>query len=342
MTTSQLTCRICGTVSNHPTFVGREMMFGTQEEFNYFQCQSCDCLQITHIPINLGEYYPSNYTAYTPPPEVPTKGSDWLIRILQKQRCRTALFNKHHKLNNILKAFVDHPSALFATPNDVSSIGRIINTAGIKHFDAPILDVGCGIYSYWLSGLGALGFTNLLGVDPLIPSNQTHGNVRINKSELFDVLGKYDLITLHHSLEHIPEQTATMIQIEQLLTPMGVCMIRIPIVSSHVWKKYKTNWVEFDPPRHLYLHSIESLKLLAGKVGMEVFDIQYDSSAFEFYGSEMYARGIPLTNENSPWINPKSTIFTHSEMDHFKTLAKKVNQEKQGGRAAFFLRKVSV
>ncbi len=67
MTISQLTCRICGTVGNHPIFVGREMMFGTQEAFEYFQCKSCDCLQITHIPKTLGAYYPSNYTAHTPP-----------------------------------------------------------------------------------------------------------------------------------------------------------------------------------------------------------------------------------------------------------------------------------
>ena len=340
MTISQLTCRICGAVDDHPTFAGREMMFGTREVFEYFQCKSCGCLQITHIPKNLSEYYPSNYTAHTHP-KAPTKGTNWLMRILQKQRCRTALFDKYHKLNNILKAFVDYPSALYATPNDVSSIGGIINTAGIKHFNASILDVGCGIYSYWLSDLENLGFTNLLGVDPLILANQTHGDVRISKLELSEVLGKYDLITLHHSLEHIPEQAATLIQIEQHLAPNGVCMIRIPIVPSNVWEKYKTNWVEFDPPRHLYLHSVGSLKLLAGKAGLEVFDIQHDSSAFEFYGSEMYARGIPLTHENSPWVNPKSTIFTRKEMDHFETLAKKVNEESQGGRAAFFLRKVS-
>lgn len=339
MTISQLTCRICGAISNHPTFVGREMMFGTREEFEYFQCKSCGCLQITHIPKNLGEYYPSNYTAHKPP-EAPTRGKNWLMQILQKQRCRTALFDKHHKLNNMLKAFVDYPSALYTTPNDVSSIGSIIKTAGTKRFDAPILDVGCGIYSYWLASLEELGFTNLLGIDPLIPGNQIHGRIRITASELSDVPGKFALITLHHSLEHIPYQEATLIQIEQHLLPDGVCLIRIPIVSSRVWEEYGTNWVEFDPPRHLYLHSLKSLKLLAEKAGLEVFDIQYDSTAFEFYGSEMYARGIPLTHENSPWVNPKSTIFTRREMDHFETSAKKANKERQSGRAAFFLRRV--
>ena len=121
--------------------------------------------------------------------------------------------------------------------------------------------------------------------------------------------------------------------------PDGICLIRIPIVSSRVWEDYGTNWVEFDPPRHLYLHSLKSIKLLASKAGLEVFDIQYDTTAFEFYGSEMYARGIPLTDENSPWINTNSSLFTNEEMDGFTALADKVNQAGQSGRAAFFLRK---
>lgn len=341
MTIPQFTCRICSTADNHSTFVGREMMFGTQEEFQYFLCRSCGCLQISHIPSNLGDYYPSNYTAYRYP-ETAKRGKNWLIQALRKLRCRTALFDKNHKLNRILKPFVGYPSALYATPNDVSSIGGIIKTAGIEHFDAPILDVGCGIYSYWLSELENLGFTNLLGVDPLIPAHQMHRGVQINKSELSEVVGKYDLITLHHSMEHIPNQEATMAHIERLLSPNGVCMIRIPIVSSRVWEKYKTNWVEFDPPRHLYLHSVESLKLLASKADLEVFDVQYDSTAFEFYGSEMYARGIPLTHENSPWVNPKSTFFTSQEMKNFEILANKANLDGLGGRAAFFLRKARI
>jgi hypothetical protein len=53
----------------------------------------------------------------------------------------------------------------------------------------------------------------------------------------------------------------------------------------------------------------------------------------------MYARGIPLTDENSPWINVNSSLFTKEEMDGFKILANKVNQTGQAGRAAFFLRK---
>ena len=81
---------------------------------------------------------------------------------------------------------------------------------------------------------------------------------------------------------------------------------------------------------------------LAKKAILEVFDIQHDTTAFEFYGSEMYARGISLTNENSPWINPNSTLFSKEEMNDFKVGANTVNQSGQAGRAVFFVRKALV
>ena len=53
----------------------------------------------------------------------------------------------------------------------------------------------------------------------------------------------------------------------------------------------------------------------------------------------MYARVIPLTDENSPWINTNSALFTKEKMNDFETLGNEVNQVGQSGRAAFFLHK---
>lgn len=314
------------------------MMFGTRDEFEYFQCHSCGCLQIADVPQNLGKYYPSNYTSHTPSRhKAPRK--NWLIHQLQKQRAKTALFNRHHKINKILKAFVNYPAALGKRPNDVSSIGRIIKIAGIRRFNARILDVGCGAYSLWLSSLHELGFTNLTGIDPLIPEDKSYPGIRVIKSELADIGGKYNLITLHHALEHIEDQDSIFMQIERHLTPDGVCLIRIPVTPSRVWDKYKTDWVELDPPRHLYIHTRNSLEQLAKRSGLDIFQVDYDSTAFEFYGSELYQRNIPLTDPDSPWINSKSALFSQEQMEGFKSQAHEANIAKQGGRAAFFLRK---
>lgn len=54
-------CRICGKLSRNKTYVAKEMMYGTGEEFDYFVCDNCKCMQIAAIPDNLGKYYAQNY-----------------------------------------------------------------------------------------------------------------------------------------------------------------------------------------------------------------------------------------------------------------------------------------
>jgi predicted SAM-dependent methyltransferase len=71
----------------------------------------------------------------------------------------------------------------------------------------------------------------------------------------------------------MPDPHSTLKKIRELLAPGGICLIRIPTVSSYVWEKYQTHWVSMDPPRHFYLHSIKSIKFLAALHDFEVTDI---------------------------------------------------------------------
>ncbi|MFZ5593835.1 MAG: class I SAM-dependent methyltransferase [Pseudomonadota bacterium] len=313
------------------------MMFGTREEFDYFQCEKCGCLQIKDIPPDLHRFYPDNYYSLniSPNNERPRK----FYSLLQKQRCRTALFGKGYKLNRLIRKFVELPDEIHI-PLGIST-GEIIRKCNIKDFMAPILDVGCGSYSSWLDRLQILGFENLTGIDPYIAENRQHGKVRVLKSDISCLTGQFDLITFHHSFEHIADQLSTLQKIKDLLSPDGVCLIRIPVVSSYAWEKYGINWVELDAPRHLYLHSNLSMESLVRKAGLKIFDTVYDSLPFEFYGSEQYARNIPLNDKNSLWTNPHSTLFSIDEIASFEALAKKVNKEKKGGRAGFYLRRTS-
>lgn len=57
-------CKICGNSENNKEFNIREMMFGFRDEFAYFECSKCDCLQITEIPKNIGKHYPTNYYSF--------------------------------------------------------------------------------------------------------------------------------------------------------------------------------------------------------------------------------------------------------------------------------------
>ncbi|NLL75904.1 MAG: class I SAM-dependent methyltransferase [Clostridiales bacterium] len=61
---TQTTCRVCGKTNINKTYLAKEMMFGTKEEFRYFVCSDCQCMQISSVPENLGKYYESNYYSF--------------------------------------------------------------------------------------------------------------------------------------------------------------------------------------------------------------------------------------------------------------------------------------
>lgn len=59
---SKCKCRICGKEGLNKVYKVKEMMYGTREEFPYFVCDSCNCMQIKEIPANLGEFYNNYYS----------------------------------------------------------------------------------------------------------------------------------------------------------------------------------------------------------------------------------------------------------------------------------------
>lgn len=60
-------CRICGAEANSKIYHVKEMYFGMGEEFAYFECEHCQCIQIVTVPDNLGEYYGNDYYSFSLP-----------------------------------------------------------------------------------------------------------------------------------------------------------------------------------------------------------------------------------------------------------------------------------
>lgn len=65
--TAHRKCRLCGNESEHKLYYVKEMFFGTKQEFEYFECNQCQCIQITEIPENLGEFYHEDYYSFQKP-----------------------------------------------------------------------------------------------------------------------------------------------------------------------------------------------------------------------------------------------------------------------------------
>lgn len=62
-------CRVCGAEGEFDSYLAREMMQNKRDEFEYFVCPECGCLQISEVPEDLGEYYGDGYYSYALPEE---------------------------------------------------------------------------------------------------------------------------------------------------------------------------------------------------------------------------------------------------------------------------------
>lgn len=314
-------CGICGNTLSHNRYVAREMMFGLRDEFTYIQCAECECLQITKPPDNFTKYYPNNYYSLSTTAYEKYKGLRRKTRLLI---LAAWVFNRNWRHRLLQKLY--YPASLCVLKN----LHVTRNTR--------ILDVGCGQGHKFLYPLADLGFTNLLGCDPFVDEDVNYPNgLQIRKASIFDIKGTWDVITYHHAFEHVTNPLENLQKAYDLLADDGVCILRMPTVSSYAWKIYRTNWVQLDAPRHLYLHSVTSLELLAAKAGLSVFRIEYDSTYKQFADSERYIAGETLRQER-----PKGLAhFVERKLKklRFTRLARKLNADKMGDQAAFFLRK---
>ena len=59
-------CRICNNSNDNQVYLVKEMMFGFPDEFVYFKCSNCGCLQISEEPADISKYYPTDYYSLKP------------------------------------------------------------------------------------------------------------------------------------------------------------------------------------------------------------------------------------------------------------------------------------
>jgi len=321
-------CRICSNTDNNKVFVVKEMMFGSKKEFDYFLCSTCNCLQIREPVKDISNYYSDSY--YSVNNSAHLKAPRGL-----KQKLKRWLINKRNNYSVFNRSIIGKILSRFQSNTELESLSRIKITNKSR-----ILDVGCGIGAH-LYFLEELGFENILGIDPFNENDILHDNgLRILKRSIKEIDTNWDIITYHHSLEHIVDPISELRSVNDLLTSSGVCIIRTPTLDSYAWQHYKENWVQIDAPRHYHIFSLQSIRKIAEETGFELYDYYYDSEAFQFWGSEQYKSGIALIDKKSFAVNPGQSIFNKKEIMEFNKKSKKLNSEFFGDQVVIYLRKI--
>jgi len=138
-----------------------------------------------------------------------------------------------------------------------------------------MLDVGCGAGEY-LEDMHDLGW-DVYGVDVSEDAVRVAGG-RVGASRVWagtldqfnSSLRDLDLITMIHSLEHVPNPQETLQEVHRRLATNGKVKIVVPDISGFEAKLFGRHWIGLDVPRHFTDFSQQTLRNLLQRNGFVV------------------------------------------------------------------------
>jgi SAM-dependent methyltransferase len=301
-------CVVCGPGPSRLEYSIDEGMHRTGEHFKYFQCVGCGSMQIAEVPEHLASYYdPKEYYSFS---QTDSKSDRKWLRSTPARialRANTELFLRTGRGRG-----VDFTRQL-----------------GFRTSDR-ILDLGCGA-GQLLKRLHLFGFRYLMGADPhLDEEREVVPGVQLVKRSHAEIAGEYDWVMMHHAFEHVPDPRATLQSVRRLLAPGGRMLIRMPIMGQHAWRHYGTNWAQLDAPRHLVIYSVPAVRLLAESERFEIDNLYFDSTEFQFWGSELVAAKKPHST------GPEG--FSAADRRLWALTAERLNRAGDGDQAVIVLR----
>jgi 2-polyprenyl-3-methyl-5-hydroxy-6-metoxy-1,4-benzoquinol methylase len=136
-----------------------------------------------------------------------------------------------------------------------------------------LLDIGCGNGSF-ISRMKNLGW-KVEGID-FDSKAVNYCNERGLDVKCGDLAQQnlendcYDVITINHVIEHVPDAGQLIEECYRILKPGGCLVIATPNTESWIHKTiYKENYFSLDPPRHLFLFNRKNLTTLFKRAGFK-------------------------------------------------------------------------
>lgn len=167
---------------------------------------------------------------------------------------------------------------------------KLINSQSQK---GRILDIGAGVGDF-LSVCKNDGW-QIIGIEPSDKAKAIAKNKGVsfvdNLSELES--NSFDVITMWHVLEHVPDLENQIKELKRLIKPTGTVIIAVPNFKSFDASYYSNFWAAYDVPIHLWHFSKTAIQKLFAKEKLElvkVLPMKFDSFYVSLL-SEKYKTG---------------------------------------------------
>lgn len=133
------------------------------------------------------------------------------------------------------------------------SLAKKSATIGSYVPSASVLDIGCGTGDF-LASLQTKGY-HVMGIEPNATARhqatQLHQLVVLPSLDAVSSLEQFQVLTMWHVLEHMPDPRQTIKRAFALLQQGGYLFIAVPIRNSWDAQHYGSGWAALDVPRHL-------------------------------------------------------------------------------------------
>lgn len=320
-------CPVCGRRGRQRGHSAQERMFGMGGSFTYHECPHCGSLTLKDVPARLSDYYPGSYYSRV---ERGQAGQARAAAAVRGCLMRLMLANRV-----IARAIATTGGAVGI---HVEPWTQLLGGSGLDLCDR-VLDVGCGD-GHRLRTLRRFGFRYLTGIDAHTVRELDDDGIDFPAKGLGQLEGVFDLIMFHHSFEHMADPMRVLGEVNRLLAPDGLLLLRVPLAGSWAWRTYGMDWVQLDAPRHLFLFTAGGLETLAGRAGFQLQRQIYDSGPFQFWGSELYRAGVSLRDSGSV-DGAAPTAIPRRQVEQWRRQAKQLNTAQDGDQAAFLFTKAS-
>jgi SAM-dependent methyltransferase len=244
---TRISCPLCAE-NSFSHFLSSRDYFLTQEEFHISECNKCGLRFTNPIPSEntIGRYYQSvDYISHSESSQALVDKIYYFIRDRSFKR----------KLDIIKR--------------------HLANEKG------NLLDYGCGTGDFlrYCIAKGWLG----QGIEVSEKARHVALRAGLKVAETADQarnFGPFNVITLWHVLEHLPDLTEVGNYLRSSLHDHGRLIIAVPNLRSRDARIYKERWAAYDLPRHLYHFDRENLDKFATRnhfVIEETYSLPYDS-----------------------------------------------------------------